>query len=121
MRIYIAGPYRSDKRQGVEKNIAQARDAMAVLLKAGHTPFCPHSMTAHFELLFPEIDDSVYLALGLDWLKLCNAVVLLPGWEDSEGSLVEREVATYLGIPIYIWPEMPEANYDTARVGRSRR
>ncbi len=112
MRVYIAGPYGSDKPSGVEKNIAQAREAAAVLYRAGHAPFCPHTMTAHFELLFPEIPQPVYLSAGLEWLKQCDAVVLLPGWEESAGSLIEERLADYLGIPSYIWPDMPEVDND---------
>ena len=92
----------------VEANIKQARDVAAELFRAGHMPFCPHTMTAHFEAHFPDIPDSVYLRSGLEWLTQCEAVVFLPGWEDSEGSQVEKTYATYLGLPCYIYPNLPE-------------
>lgn len=31
----------------------------------------------------------------------CNAMVMLHGWEHSEGARVEHALATYLGMPIF--------------------
>jgi hypothetical protein len=31
----------------------------------------------------------------------CNAMVMLHGWEHSEGARVEHSLATYLGMPIF--------------------
>lgn len=93
MRIYIAGPYRAKMPTDVDRNILVAREAMADLFRLGHTPFCPHAMTAGFEHDFPDIDDGVYLRTDLEWLDLCDAILMLPGWERSTGACAELEYA----------------------------
>lgn len=101
MRIYIAGPYRAKTPSDVDRNILVAREAMAKLLVLGHTPFCPHSMTAGFEHDFPEIDDEVYLRTDLEWVFLCDAILMLPGWENSSGSRAELEAARGAGLKLF--------------------
>ena len=106
MRIYIAGPYTAYTNiQGVslsvDYNIGVAEAVAAGLYRRGHTPFCPHTMTAHFDDSFPDIPKDVYLETDLEWLELCDAIVLLPGWEHSGGAIVELARAKELGLEIY--------------------
>jgi hypothetical protein len=44
-----------------------------------------------------------YLRLGLRALLDCDEIVLLPGWEDSPGACLEREIAQALGMAITHW------------------
>jgi hypothetical protein len=99
MKVYIAGPYTPhDGREETRlANIAQAREAAQRLLRAGRTPFCPHTMTAGWEDVCPYDD---FLRLGLEWLAACDAILLLPGWEDSNGARREYEEAVTLGLLI---------------------
>lgn len=108
LRVYIAGPYRSlgGNRHEVVEHILTARDAMAALLRMGHTPFCPHTMTAHFEVEYPDLADDDYLRVGLEWLRLCHSVLVLPGWEHSAGTLAEIAEAERLRLPV--WYSMDE-------------
>jgi len=101
MRVYIAGPYRADTPEGVDVNIAMAREAMALLLQAGHTPFCPHSMTARFERDYPNIPDDRYLETDLEWLRFCDGILMLPGWQQSSGSRREFELAREMGLDLF--------------------
>lgn len=101
MRIYIAGPYRDPTTSGVDRNIGVARDVMAELLRLGHTPFCPHAMTARCERDYPDLPDEVYLRTDMEWLRLCEAVVLLPRWDKSSGTAAEVDEAERLGLTIY--------------------
>ena len=100
LRVYIAGPYTASTPTGVDRNILVAREAMAALLRRGHTPFCPHAMTARFERDFADIGEEEYLRIDLEWLDLCDAILLLPGWETSNGTLGEIERAQMLGLKI---------------------
>jgi hypothetical protein len=100
-RIYIAGPYRADTPHQIIEHIETARDAMAALLRAGHMPFCPHSMTARFERDYQDIGEDCYLQLGIVWLRQCQGVLVLPGWEQSEGTLAEVAEAHRLGMPLW--------------------
>lgn len=41
-----------------------------------------------------------YMRMALTQLARCDAVVRLPGWEDSRGANVEVRTATDLGLPV---------------------
>jgi len=99
MKVYVAGPYTPDDGREETRlaNIRCASEAAQQLLKAGHTPFCPHTMTAGWEQTC-DYDD--FLRLGMEWLAACDAILLLPGWEQSQGARREHEEAVTLGLLI---------------------
>jgi hypothetical protein len=99
MKVYVAGPHTPlDGREETRlENIHRAGAAARRLLKAGHTPFCPHTMTAGWE---SGCSYEEFMRLGLDWLAVCDALLLLPGWEQSPGSRREYEEAVTLGLLI---------------------
>ena len=100
-RVYVAGPYRADTPEQVNAHILQARDAAAALYRLGYSPFTPHSMTARFERDYPDLPDELYLETLLDWLPFCHAILLLPGWESSTGTLAEHKRATELDLHVF--------------------
>jgi hypothetical protein len=102
MLIYTAGKYSGD----VEKNIAAAREIAAQLWNAGHAVICPHLNTAGFE------DDCAatyeqYIEGDLNIIARVDALVMIPGWEQSKGACIEHEYATSLKMPIYYFPDTP--------------
>lgn len=101
LRIYIAGPYRAATPSDVDRNILAARDVQAELLRMGHAPLCPHSLTAQFERDYPDIEDAAYLETDLAWVDVSEAMFMLPGWEFSRGSCCELDRAEELGLPVY--------------------
>jgi len=104
---YVAGPYRADTIYGVAQNIQRARDVALRLWKLGYATICPHSNTAFFD---GACDDSVWLSGYLEILRRCDFVVVLDGWEKSEGATKEVRVANTNGIPVYpeSWVEEQE-------------
>lgn len=46
-----------------------------------------------------------YMRLALAQLVQCECIVLLPGWSDSRGALVERELAQTLGMDLSYFAE----------------
>ena len=50
-------------------------------------------MTAFFDYEYPDIPKEVYLRTDAEWLGLCDAVLFLPNWEESEGSVAEHHCA----------------------------
>jgi len=97
--IYTAGPYRAETPEGVEANVRRAAHAAGQILRKGHTPLCPHTLTNGYD--YPDVPPSVYLATDLDLLRRCHAVLLLPGWKDSFGARQELKEAKALGLLVF--------------------
>ena len=96
--IYIAGPYRggNDTAWGRERNVMEANDLARGLLSRRFGVVVPHAM-------YHNIDDEWINAETIMWsclqvLKRCDAIVFLPGWEESEGSREEWQFARDHGI-----------------------
>jgi nucleoside 2-deoxyribosyltransferase len=102
--IYIAGPYRGD----VEANICAAKLRAAECYKVGHDVICPHMNTAYMDKE-TGLPDEFWLKTTLNLLRRCDAIVLVAGWEKSQGTLAEIEYAKSVGIPVY--EEVPELRW----------
>jgi hypothetical protein len=107
MRLYIAGPISNPDPRIVEANIHRARVAMVELIRKGHSPFCPHTMSANCE--DANISREEWLRVDLDWLYFAEGIVMLEGWEASEGACTERLEAVREGIPVFYGVEEVEA------------
>ena len=101
MKIYVAGPYGDDiPKWQIALNVQFADEAGRALVKKGHTPFIPLKQTWHWEEdKEPTKDD--FLRVDLEWLSLYEAVLLLAGWETSEGAKREKEEAETIGLTTY--------------------
>jgi hypothetical protein len=96
--IYIAGPYRSKwGLPGRIINIIKARRWAKLYWRCGYAVICPHSNSALMDGVVPDI---LFLNGGLEILKKCDMVVMIPGWEKSEGAIKEREFALKVGVPV---------------------
>lgn len=95
--IYIAGPYRAPTAWGRERNIHEARRFGVMVARAGGYPVIPHSNTAHFD---GEAPDELWLAGTLELMWRCDAVLLMPRWEESIGARTERAEALRLALPV---------------------
>jgi uncharacterized protein DUF4406 len=110
MKVYLAGPMR-----GYPNFNFPAFDYAAAKLRAeGHEVFSPAERDRQHhgasleenptgdEVLAAEKDGfSLRKALGDDTAWICSdadAVVLLPGWENSKGAIAEAALARALGI-----------------------
>lgn len=94
MRIYIAGPY---SKGDAAVNVANAIDAANYVAAIGWTPFVPH-LTHFWHLLRPHSYD-FWMAQDLEWLKVCDALLRLPG--ESTGADNEVAWAKDHGLPVY--------------------
>ena len=93
-RVYVAGPY---TKGDVAINVRTAIEAADTLLHWGYLPHCPH-LTHFWHLVCPRPYET-WLDYDKAWLRLCDAVVRLPG--DSQGADQEVALARELGIPVY--------------------
>ncbi len=119
MIVYIAGPYRpkgvthenldnltQEQEDEITTNILAAKKVAAEIWNLGMAAICPHANTANFEKLI-DIPAQGYIDGDLEIVASCHAIVMLPGWEESSGARQERDHANSLGIPVYIYPNLP--------------
>jgi hypothetical protein len=102
-KIYIAGAISSDNPIQTLHNISKGLAMGAKLLQLGYAPFVPHMDTLlHFMMHDkPLTNVELWYTYSLEWLKVSDAVLVLPEWEKSKGVKREIEVAVEHGIPIY--------------------
>jgi len=102
--IYIAGPFRAPNPDGTnnawrtQENIMRAMDLAREVWRLGHAALCPHANTMFFQNTAP---DAVWLEGDLEMMRRCDGVLLVEGWEQSQGASAEAEEAVTLGIPIF--------------------
>lgn len=95
--VYVAGPYRGPSAWVVEQNIRAAEALALEAWKLGWAAICPHANSRFFSGAAP---DDVWLLGDLAILTKCDAVLMVPGWQHSEGARQERTVARSLKIPV---------------------
>jgi hypothetical protein len=98
-RVFVAGKYNDTNVTNVLANMRKGINASIEVLKAGMAPYCPW---LDFQWgLAEELSAGEYKDVAMAWLSVCDAVVVLPGWETSEGTKAEIDCARELNIPIY--------------------
>ena len=105
-KVYVAGAISAPSIEDGLKNIRKGIVAGAELLNLGYSPYIPH-LDYQFNLVQDEvyIDVETYYKHDLEWLKLCDCMLVLPGWENSRGVNNEIALAEQNGIPIYFSKE----------------
>lgn len=98
-RIYVAGPMTGLP----DHNLPAFEAAAAALRAAGRRPVNPGRRG-----VVPGWTWRDYMRRALHDLVDCDAVALLPGWRNSRGAALERNVAEGLGMdvrPLAAWLE----------------
>jgi hypothetical protein len=115
VKIYIAGPYTpiDGKEETRRENIRLASETGRFLLKLGHAPFCAHTMTAGWE---DECTWDDFMRMDLEWLRQCDVIVLLPGWQTSRGARMEYEEARKQGLVIWDLQRETEGSVEVNRL-----
>lgn len=108
-RLYIAGPM-----TGLPDFNYPAFHAAAKVLRAlGHEVLNPAENPA------PACGTwAGYMRMALAQLVQCEGIVLLPGWADSKGALIERKLAQVLGMSVALYAGTPESRW--AKVTEAR-
>ena len=103
IRIYVAGAYSSDNVISILDNMRRGMRLSTEVLLKGYAPFVPW-FDYHFQLMLREeeklsVED--YYKYGLAWLDVSNAVLVVPGSENSVGTQREIERAKELRMPVF--------------------
>ena len=86
------------------RNLRKGIRLSVEVLQAGFCPFSPFINYSFFLALREEEEDITgeqIKAYSLVWLESCDALLLVPGYEHSKGTLAEIARAQELGIPIF--------------------
>lgn len=109
---YIAGKYSADTREDVQANIDAAEVAGKAVLLSGAVPVIPHRISAHWDNA-PEFPPEQWTHAA--WLERfcfplldrCDAVLMLPGWQESKGAVAEHQYASTRGKKILYMEFIP--------------
>jgi hypothetical protein len=95
--IYISGKLSAGN---IRENTSIARKAAVKLWELGYTVICPHLNTIDFHVDC-DIDYTDYIEGDLVIIDRCDAILMLPGWQESRGALVEHYYAKEKGKKIF--------------------
>ncbi|MCE7699967.1 MAG: DUF4406 domain-containing protein [Methanobacterium paludis] len=97
-KIYVAGALNSDSC-GYIKNLHRMIKLSNKLRRMGNAVFCPGNDFLE-GLVDGDFSYKDYANNTLEFMKMCDAVVLTPGWGGSKGTKKEIRVAEDNGIPV---------------------
>lgn len=95
--VYIAGRFRAKDGWLINENVFVAEKAGRGVARLGGMPLVPHSIGAH---MAGTEDDTFWLTGTLELMRRCDLVLVLPGWEDSQGARGEIAEAERIGLPV---------------------
>lgn len=96
--IYITGPFGGGSAWRVEQNIRRAEALALQVWLMGAVAMCPHSMNRFFQA---ECSDEVWHEGTMELMKRCDAVLVVPNWEKSEGTRKKIFAAQSLDMPVF--------------------
>ena len=94
MKIYISGAITGHP----DGNRLQFQAAANAIIAKGHEPVNPHDIG---DALGDRAEWNDYMKADIKALLDCDAILMLPGWEQSIGAKIENQLAFDLWYPIY--------------------
>jgi hypothetical protein len=101
-KVYVAGAYSANNVLDVLKNIGKGERLASDIFKLGFAPFCP-MFDKEFIIRDPDFDYTIemFYEYSIAWLLVSDCILLIPGWQNSKGTLEEIRIAESKGIPIF--------------------
>ena len=102
-RVYVAGAYSADNVLDLARNISRGREAALEVRLLGFADYCPWNDFEMLSLLRKghEITVDDCYEVGLAWLEVSDALLVVEGWTMSRGTHAEIARAEELGIPVF--------------------
>lgn len=107
LKPYISGPMSGY----VELNYPQFFEASGIVTTMGFCPINPAKLSLDLAVFrqTENLSISDYMRHDLkSLLDSATSLILLPGYEDSAGAILELTVAMAIGIPIFHWAQVSE-------------
>ena len=101
-RVYVAGGHSADNVIEVLQNIGRGEEYASWIFSLDMAPFCPwHDKDFAMKLWNEDLTVEQFYSYSMAWLEVSDALFLVPGWEDSKGTLAEIERAKELNTPVF--------------------
>lgn len=102
IKVYVAGAYSANNIIDCLKNIGRGEEYSARIFMLGFAPFCPwHDKDYVIKNWGEDFTVKMFYDYSIAWLDVSDVMFLVPGWENSKGTLAEIERAKELNIPIF--------------------
>lgn len=98
LRVYVGGPYSGDGIRLLD-NMRAGIDLCIRVAEAGFSPYNP--WLDYQYALMRDWPVETFYSISLSWLVCSQAMLLAPGWENSQGTKKELTFASLLGIPVF--------------------
>lgn len=101
-RVYVAGAYSADNVLDCLRNIGKGEEYSTIIFNMGFAPFCPwHDKDFIIRNWNADYTVQQFYDFCIAWLEVSQYMFLVPGWENSKGTLKEIDIAKRLSIPIF--------------------
>lgn len=97
--VYMAGPITPKGTRTVAGNVASAWRALEYLTRRRVAAIAPQLTAANPSAFDVPYED--WMAVDFVLIRACRAVLVLPGWDTSAGTLREIQFARDHGIPVF--------------------
>lgn len=97
-RIYVAGAYSADNVIAVLDNMRKGMRLATEVFLAGYAPFSPW-MDYHYQLMLwdgEHLSVNDYYDYSISWLAVSDAMILVPGYENSLAHYVKLSLRIIL-------------------------
>ncbi len=99
--VYIAGRYTGVTPDAVNLNCRAAEFMGRLARERGWYPVIPHMNTEAWDSEHKDTDADWYYENTLELLRRCDAVLMVPGWQESTGARGEHDEALRRGMPVW--------------------